>query len=248
MAEVEKWAANQLTCLVSISAEEIAARAHNEEDATSCFLSTLWYTKLTPGTRLEKDARNMIQYFCTVPSNQPIFDQVTLFNHPDLCNQDPCLFGFLFITLLSHGNSVWTQEEFTREDRIAFFSAQSYLTPLPVSLGENLTMPLLSKPRLTSQGNLEALANRVCSDKCHQRLSAAWQGVFDSNYYTGVTSHRTLKPTLALATLPKLRHDLAKITHSASCVNYCGYKVVDWLDYDLGQLFAELAGYYQDVE
>jgi hypothetical protein len=248
MADIENWATDQLACLVRISVETIVSGAHDEEDATSCLLSTLWYTKRVWGPRMQHNVRNLIQYYCTVPLKQPIIDQVTLFNHPALSSQDPPLFGLLFITLLSHGNSVWTQEVFDRQDRIAFFSAQSYLTPLPNSLGENLTLPLLSKPRLTNRGDLEALVTLVCSDKCHERLTDAWQDAFGSNYYTGVTSNRMLKPTSALATLPKLRHDFAKVVRLHSpCGNSCSSKTVDLLDHDLEQLFTRLAGYYRDV-
>jgi hypothetical protein len=98
-------------------------------------------------------------------------------NYPDLRHQDPALFGFFFTALLSHGNSVWTQGEFTREDRIAFFSAQSYLLPLPKSLGETLDMPLLSKPGLTKQATLKALETQTSSPRCRRRLTAAWQVV-----------------------------------------------------------------------
>jgi hypothetical protein len=250
MTDIEAQAVEHLKELMVTSLKDIAARTrtHSKERMAS-LISTLRDTELLSDTSLGYSVRNAIQYSCTVPASLPIPELVTLFHIPDLRHQDPALFGFLFIVLMSHGNSAWTQEGFTREDRIAFFSAQSYLLPLPNSLGETLEMPLLSKPRFMKEAIITALETQTKSSRCCQQLTSAWQEVFDRGYYVNAASDRLLKPTLALADLPRLRHEFASaIRLLPSCGNRCAANTLNRLDQDLVQLFTKLAGYYRDVD
>ncbi|KAG8790554.1 hypothetical protein FRC12_011591 [Ceratobasidium sp. 428] len=251
MADIEKWAANQLRSLVKASATYVAigARAEAKDLVFLGFLHPLLYAIDISDTSLAHGVRNLFQYSCTQPTNISPQALVLLLHRPEIYQQDLSIFGFSFITLLNLGHDEWQHEYFTREDRIAFFSAKSYLTPLPESLGEDLTMPLLAKPPYTKAGYLEVFGDEKCSENCQRRLSLAWKAVFNSSYYLDVTSSEAMKPTTQLGRLPYLRMEFSNAVRAhGTCKIDCGSKALESLDADINQLFVRLAGYYQGVE
>ncbi|KAG8737400.1 hypothetical protein FRC10_008255 [Ceratobasidium sp. 414] len=228
-----------------------SARKHNTRDVLRCLLETLKYARRIQDVDLQHNLRNIIQFYCTDRRTEglPVADLVELFHNPAVRYEDCSLFGFLFITLLSYGNGVWAQTGlFTREDRIAFFSAQSYLTPLPDSLGASLNLPLLVEPQLTNRGHLEALVYKTCSDKCRQQLSSAWKESMIPTHYADLDED-ILTSTSALIWLASFRLEFASHVRSLpTCVNRCNHSVVTYLDRNIEQLFEELAGYYRDIK
>ncbi|KAG9118899.1 hypothetical protein FRC07_006345, partial [Ceratobasidium sp. 392] len=156
MVDIENWAAKQLRVLMQSSPTHISvgARSQIDDGIPRAFLLALKYAVAIQNISLEHDVRNLIQYNCTVPTYRLGPALLSFFHTPQLRQQDPNLFGFLFLTLLALGHSTWEQKGFTREDRVAFFSAQSYLTPLPESLGKDFTMPILVRPQYTGEGHL----------------------------------------------------------------------------------------------
>ncbi|KAG9118561.1 hypothetical protein FRC07_006872 [Ceratobasidium sp. 392] len=170
MMDIETWAANHLRSLVHGSASLISdeARGHTLEGAPLAFILALHYTRVIADNSLEHNIRNMIQHYCIAPSKLSA----------------PALLEILRYRQLRQDDAMWEQEPFTREERIALFSAQVHLTPLPESLAKDLTMRLLTNHIYRKEPYLEALVDKTCSVKCHRRLSTAWTDTFDRNYYT----------------------------------------------------------------
>ncbi|KAG8737401.1 hypothetical protein FRC10_008256 [Ceratobasidium sp. 414] len=251
MTDIEKWAADQLRCLVRSSASYVTAgaRAQIQDGIPFTFIVTLWYAGIIQDVSLGHNIRNLIQHYCTVPANLSGPGLLEFFHHPQLRQRDPSLFGFLFLTLLNLGHKGWDQKHFTRQDRVAFFSAQSYLTPLPDTLGKDFHLPLLARPQYTEEGHVEILQEMTCSERCHRRLSTAWKDSFNLNHYRGVTSSETMRPTTQLGLLPSLRLEFANVTRTYhDCGNNCSAKTLEWLDKDIYRLFARLASYYRDID
>ncbi|KAG8684384.1 hypothetical protein FRC08_013719 [Ceratobasidium sp. 394] len=250
MTDVEKWAVNQLRCLMQ-SAGYVAAgaRAQPQDGIPYTLLATLWYTGIIQDVSLGHHVRNVIQHYCIVPTSLSSPGLLAFFHNPQLRQKDPSLFGFLFITLLNLGHKTWGQKHFTREDRVAFFSAQSYLTPLPRSLGKDLNLPILVRPRYTEEGHVEVFEDMSCSDKCYHWLSTAWNRTIGWDYYRGVLSSEMLQPTTQLGLLPSLRlHFANAIRPYHDCGNDCCSKALEWLDEDIYRLFAKLSCYYRGID
>ncbi|KAG8715282.1 hypothetical protein FRC09_016752 [Ceratobasidium sp. 395] len=250
MVEIEKWAANQLRSPMKTSSTHVAAGAKEimKEEVPYKFFFALCYSIAISDTSLAHDIRNLIQCYCTLPTCLPARNIVAVLHHPQLRQQDPSLFGFLFVTLLNFGYNVWEQEHFTKEDRIACFSAQCYLTPLPESLGKDLILPLLVKPAYSKIGYIELFGDGNCIASCRRRLSSAWRTTFDSSYYLGVTSNVALKSTGQLGRLPSYRLEFANaISSHNACAYDCCAKALLALDTDISTLFERLAGYYRGV-
>ncbi|KAG8723389.1 hypothetical protein FRC09_003521 [Ceratobasidium sp. 395] len=250
MAEIEKWAANQLRCLMKTSSTHVAAGAKEslkDKVPYNCFLA-LCYAIAISDIPLVHNIRNLIQCYCTLPTCLPAHSIVALLHHPQLRQQDLSLFGFIFLTSLNFGYTVWEQEYFTKEDRIALFSTQCYLTPLPESLSNDLVLPLLAKPIYSKIGTLEVFGDENCVENCRRRLSLAWQTTFDSSYYQDIASSEVLKPTGQLGRLPGLRLEFANAMSSYSdCASGCCTKALLSLDTDIAILFERLAGYYRGI-
>ncbi|KAG9118560.1 hypothetical protein FRC07_006871 [Ceratobasidium sp. 392] len=249
MADIEEWAEEQLESFAETSATRIATGAKDQmkDRIPQVFISTLWHAMAMEDPSRGHDVRNLIQYYCTLSPNLSPSALFEHFRNPQLLEKDPSLFGFLFVTLLNLGHNVWEHKPFTREDRIIFFSAQSYLTPLPKSLGKGFTMPLLKKP-LYESGRLQEFEDKVCPEGCHRRLTTAWKGVFNAKYYDNVSSNEAMRATAQLGQLPCLRLEYAKVVRAhPSCDSDCSLETLEWLDADIFKLFKRLADYHRPV-
>ncbi|KAG8713996.1 hypothetical protein FRC09_018112 [Ceratobasidium sp. 395] len=252
MADVENWAAQQLRTLMQTSAGQIATgvRTYVGDNMPASFPRILQHVIAISDTCLEHNIRNFLQCFCTLPQPLPPGTLLGLLR-PILRTrqEDPVWFGFLFLTLLNLGHNIWKQKEFTPENRIALFSAQSYLTPLPEPLREGLNTPLLVWPIYKQGGYLETFGDKACSQKCQRQLSKAWKDVFDTSYYHAITSSEAMKPTTQLGQLPHLRLKFANsVRASTACEGDCGSKILRQLDVDISQVFLRLASYYQGID
>ncbi|KAG8716477.1 hypothetical protein FRC09_015709 [Ceratobasidium sp. 395] len=250
MEDIETWAAGQLKSLVKSSATLVVTGARKEtgDGIPAALILALQYAIAIEDTPLVHNLRSLVQYYCTIPTNLSAPVLVELLRYPGLHEEDYSLFGFLFIMLLNLGHDEWEQECFTRRDRIAFFSAQSYLTPLPKSLAKNFYMPLITKPSYMPGGDLEVFGEDNCLQNCRRHLSLAWKTAFDSSYYRGVTSSEAMKPTAELKRLPSLRFEFANTVRTLSaCKKNCGNTALKLLDESISTLFVYLAGYYQDI-
>ncbi|KAG8715283.1 hypothetical protein FRC09_016753 [Ceratobasidium sp. 395] len=249
MADIEKWAVSQLKSLLETSTTRIAtgAKAEMEGRHPLVFHLALRYAIAKSDTSLIRSTRNLNQYYYILPPNE---SAANLFNFLGKFQEvDSSLFGFLFITILNLGHKGWEQDCFTKDERTIFFAAHYHLTPLPESLGKDLTLPLVVKPSYTKAGYLKEFGDEKCAGNCQQRLSTAWKASFDSNYYQDVTSSEALKPITQLGRLPILRFEFANaIRANNACKNGCSTKALAKLDVDTSTLFLRLADYYSGVD
>ncbi|KAG8794841.1 hypothetical protein FRC12_020920 [Ceratobasidium sp. 428] len=248
MADIEKWAVGQLKSLLETSTTRVAtgAKAELENEHPLIFHLALQYAIARSDTSLIYSTRILNQYYYTLP---PHVSTANLFYFlGKFQEEDPSLFGFLFITILNLGQEGWQQECFTKDERIIFFAAHYRLTPLPESLGKDLKLPLLVKPSYTKAGYLKEFGDENCAGNCQQRLSTAWKASFNSNYYHDVTSSESMKPTTQLGRLPILRFEFANaIRANSACKNGCNIKALATLDVNISALFKRLADYYREV-
>ncbi|KDN36847.1 hypothetical protein RSAG8_10545, partial [Rhizoctonia solani AG-8 WAC10335] len=224
-----------------------------EEEAYPVFqlVDALLYAESVSDPSLHYDVRNVLQYHCVHPEYLPVDTLANLFKVPDLPEKDLSMFGFLFILLLAQGNQVWKQDIFTRMDRMAFFSAQSYLTPFPDSLKTFVVVPLFKKPisaKSFATTFSDPSTEKSCVEECHTEAFAHWQEQFDEAYYADMGNKETLAPIKALVTLPRRRLDLAERLLSSKCKHECYLKLLSQVDRDVQGLYARLAEYYQGIE
>ncbi|CAE7080417.1 unnamed protein product [Rhizoctonia solani] len=224
-----------------------------EEEAYPAFqlIDALFYAESVSDSSLQHDVRNVLQYHCVHPDHIPVDTLANLFKVPGLQEKDPSMFGFLFIVLLDQGNQVWKQDVFTRMDRMAFFSAQSYLTPFPDSLKTFVAVPLFQTPisaksfaMIFSDPSME----KSCIEECYINAFTHWQEQFDEIYYADIANKETLAPIKALVTLPRRRLDLAEKLRASGCKHKCYLKLLTQVDRDVQGLYARLAEYYQGIE
>ncbi|CAE6511533.1 unnamed protein product [Rhizoctonia solani] len=215
-------------------------------------MDALLYAEAVSDSPLHHGVRNVFQHFCTHPKHALPHALVKLFKVPDLQEKDPSMFGFLFLMLLNQGNQVWKQDIFTRMDRMAFFSAQSYLTPFPDSLKTFVVVPLFTMPiSAKSFATIfsDATTDKSCIEECFTRAFTYWNKVFDEAYYADMGSKETLTPIKALISLPHRRLNLAgKLVLRSKCKHKCHLMLLSQVDRDVQGLYARLAEYYQGIE
>ncbi|CAE6535433.1 unnamed protein product [Rhizoctonia solani] len=165
------------------------------------------------------------------------------FRIEDLRTTEPSLFGFFFLLLLNCGNQMWVDKVFTQEERMALFSAQSFLTPLPESLKASVFAPLFIKP--TNSNEFAAiLSESKCENGCHKDIFSYWQKSFPVSYYRDVNSREFSVSIKALTTLPLHRLNFVSEVSRVRCLP-CRRKIIRKLDEDMQEVFARLAGYYK---
>ncbi|EUC55473.1 hypothetical protein RSOL_116550 [Rhizoctonia solani AG-3 Rhs1AP] len=233
------------------SKDEIVLPPEEEVYPVFQLLDALFYAESVSDSSLQYDVRNVLQHHCVDPEYLPVDTLVNLFKVPDLQEIDSAMFGFLFIVLLDQGNQVWKQDIFTRMDRMAFFSAQSYLTPFPDSLKTFVAVPLFNKPiSAKSFATIfsDASTEKSCVEECFTKAFVYWEEQFDEAYYADMANKGTLAPIKALVTLPRRRLDLAEKLLASKCEHECYLKLLSQVDRDVQGLYARLADYYQGIE
>ncbi|CAE6386898.1 unnamed protein product [Rhizoctonia solani] len=233
------------------SKEETVLPPEEETNPTFQLMDALLYAESVSDSCLHYDIRNVLQYHCLNPNVLPVSTLVDLFKVAGLQEKDPSMFGYLFILLLCHGNQVWKQDIFTRMDRMAFFSAQSYLTPFPDSLKTFVVVPLFTKPiSVKSFVTIfsDATTDQSCAAQCYIQAFICWQKVFDDAYYVTTSNKHTLDPIKALISLPRRRLDLARRLSKSRCKHECHWKLLSQIDRDIQGVYARLAEYYQGIE
>ncbi|KAF8756176.1 Proteasome activator pa28, REG alpha beta subunit [Rhizoctonia solani] len=178
------------------SESRILLPPEEKENPTFQLMDALLYAESVSDTSLHYDVRNVLQHHCLYPETHHIDTIVGLFRVACLQEKDPSMFGFLFIILLCQGNQTWKQDIFTRMDRMAFFSAQSYLTPFPDSLKTFVSVPLFTKP-ISAKSFATifsgATTNKSCIEQCYTNAFTCWQETFDDTYYTDWTWLRSFQ-------------------------------------------------------
>ncbi|KAG8679529.1 hypothetical protein FRC11_003612, partial [Ceratobasidium sp. 423] len=268
MEKLEQWAKQELSNLVHESGKDLADgfdesfhEIHSEKQddletlwgegdippAAACnrfrFIEAIRYAKATSDRSLLHGLLGAMQCCCARTTNVKFL--ISFLAITDLREVAPSLYGFLFLLLLRCGNSVWMGDEFTQEDRMAFFSAQSFLTPLPQSLKQSLVTPLFKK--ISSDGFARILfddASKGDHDGCSWEVSSRWGRVFLVRYYKEINSEQFSVLTDALVSLPSRRFDLANQLRLIKC-RTCRRKILELLDRDIKKVFTRLVGYYK---
>ncbi|KDN36870.1 hypothetical protein RSAG8_10568, partial [Rhizoctonia solani AG-8 WAC10335] len=207
------------------------------------FVEAIRYAGAVSHHTLLHNMLNILEYYSACPDPDITFF-VAFFRIEDLCKTEPSLFGYFFLLLLDRGNQVWIDKAFTQEERMALFSAQSFLTPLPESLKAPVLAPLFARP--TSANEFAAILSEdaKCEAACHDDIFSRWQKAFPVSYYNDVNSREFSVSIKALTTLPLHRLDFATGLCGIKS-STCRRKFLRKLDEDIQGVFARLGEYYK---
>ncbi|CUA75736.1 hypothetical protein RSOLAG22IIIB_06043 [Rhizoctonia solani] len=211
------------------------------------FIDGICYAQEISDTSLLHDIRNILQCHC---SDLPVDLLLSFFRAPNLCEKDPSMFGFLFLMLLEDGHMTWNRKIFTHLDRMAFFSAQCYLTPLPDSFKTPSATPLFKKiesAKKFAKRFSSKLTRTSCVQKCYREAFIFWKTQFDNGYYDEVTSSEPLIAIRCLATIPSRRLGFSEKIRSIECDHRCYLKLLGRVDRDIQGLYTRLAEYYKPI-
>ncbi|KAH7334262.1 hypothetical protein B0J17DRAFT_672740 [Rhizoctonia solani] len=223
-----------------------------EDSAIFRFIDGIWYAKEILDTPLLHDMQNILQCYCSrLRFFQPEVELLlSFFRFPYLCEKDPSIFGYLFLLLLELGHKTWNRKIFTHMDRMAFFSAQCYLTPLPDSLKIPAATPFFNKPESAKKFARRFSTNLTqtsCAQKCYQEALSSWQTEFDDEYYNGVASSEPLVAIENLTTIPYRRLCFSEKLRGIECSHRCYLRLLGRVDRDIQGLYARLAEYYKPI-
>ncbi|KAH7334246.1 hypothetical protein B0J17DRAFT_720661 [Rhizoctonia solani] len=264
MDNLEQWAKQHLFDLVHNSGEDLAKGFNayrrdssslrqddlqifsNKEGISPApayyifrFVEAIWYAKETSNEPLLHGTLGTTQYCLSNVKNVKFI--ISFLRIQDLREVAPSLFGFLFLLLLRLGNSAWTGEELTQEDRMAAFSAQSFLTPLPQSIKVSIPTPIFKRP--CANDFIEILSAPE-DEKCRGEISGYWGKVFLASYCKGINSEQFSVSIDALIALPLRRIDLGVQLRPMKCQS-CRLKLLEQLDRDIQEVYTRLATYYK---
>ncbi|CAE6432877.1 hypothetical protein ACGC1H_006750 [Rhizoctonia solani] len=201
------------------------------------------YARAVSHRSLLQDMLSILEYYYAYPKTNIMF-LVSFFRIEDLRTTDPSLFGFFFLVLLDRGNQVWIDKIFTQEERMALFSAQSFLTPLPESLKASALAPLFTEPTSAQEFAAILSENSKCEAGCHNDIFSHWLKAFPTSYYEGVKSREFSVSIKALTALPLYRLNFATGVGRVKCLT-CRRKILRKLDQDMQEVFVRLAEYYK---
>ncbi|CAE6484606.1 unnamed protein product [Rhizoctonia solani] len=273
MRDIEQWAGSQLGDLIhrggkTLVAEFDAFYEHDESKLDDLdpepgnklvphanyyssayrFIEVMRYARATSDDSLLHNTLCTFQLYC-IDTDILVEFLVSYLRIPGLRDTDSSLFGFLFLTLLHRGNQVWIGDVFTQADRVAFFSAQSFLTPLPESLKASLITPLFTKPTSGNDFIRVLFKDTRVADGCHEDFFHVWEKEFPAAYYENVNSKEFSVSVQALTTLPLRRLNLgARLRQPRHKCKPCYRQILEQLDQDIQEVFARLAGYYNAYE
>ncbi|QRV97356.1 The BTB (BR-C, ttk and bab)/POZ (Pox virus and Zinc finger) domain [Ceratobasidium sp. AG-Ba] len=138
MADSELWAVNRLKSFWIASGKTIVDLVVKTRQANKEFYfipEALRFAGLTRDLSLRHDLRNLLQCYYTMPTPFPTPVALSKFRMLRKRQADPSMTGFWFLILLNYGYKEWHSGPFTRQDRVALFTAQVYLSIIPESLG-----------------------------------------------------------------------------------------------------------------
>ncbi|CAE6535437.1 unnamed protein product [Rhizoctonia solani] len=273
MGDIEQWTKKQLGSLVHKGGETLVAEfdtfyEHDESKPDDLnpepgdnpvphasyyssafrFIEAIKYARAVSDDSLLRDILCTFQLYCIDPDILVEF-LVSYLKIPDLRETDPSLFGFFFLALLHRGNQVWIGDTFTQADRVALFSAQSFLTLLPESLKTSLTTPLFVKP--VSANDLIRISSNdtMVDDRCHGDFFYLWSKEFPADYYQNINSKEFSVSIQALTTLPSRRLNLGtRLRQPWHKCKPCYHRILERLDEDIQEVFTRLVGYYNAYE
>ncbi|CAE6416837.1 unnamed protein product [Rhizoctonia solani] len=209
------------------------------------FVEAIQYARAVSHHTLLQDMLSILEYYASCLESNVMFF-VTVFRIEDLRTTEPSLFGFFFLLLLDCGNQTWIEKSFTQEERMALFSAQSFLTPLPKSLKASIFTPLFRMPT-DAKKFATILSEGKCKDGCHKEIFSHWKEAFTVDYYDDVNGREFSDSIEALATLPFRRLNFVTGVSRVKCLP-CRRAIIGKLDEGMQEVFARLGGYYKVYE
>ncbi|KEP49541.1 hypothetical protein V565_098360 [Rhizoctonia solani 123E] len=271
MSNIERWAKRKLKGVLSVSAKLIAKgiddalcededqenpaqkqdeEAWNvEEYCAFLFMDAISYAKAVSNIRLFNDSLGTLQYYCANRGSLKFL--LGIMRIPGLRQSNPALFGSIFLALLSEGNGVWSRNLFTHMDRMALFSGQSYLSPLPESL-KSTYAPLFKMPtssKAFAKTFMDGSADRSPTKlHCRSNFFAKWQESFGEDYYNEINSKDSMTAIRALNSLLSRRIDFAHQICRIKCDKKCYKCVLLRLDESIQHVHARLAEYYKGFD
>ncbi|CAE6387105.1 unnamed protein product [Rhizoctonia solani] len=221
-----------------------------EESPIFRFMDGIWYAKDISDTALLHDIRNILQHHFTKVHYLPVDMLLSFFRVSNLRQRDTPMFGFLFLLLLGHGHKAWDENIFTQVDRMALFSAQCYLTPLPDSLKVPSAAPLFKKIDCAKRFAKRFTSSQVkpsCVKECYREMFPFWADEFGDAYYKHMTSNEPLVAIKSLASIPHRRLNFSEKIRAKECGHQCYLKMLGQVDRDIQGLYARLAEYYKPI-
>ncbi|QRV97391.1 hypothetical protein RhiJN_25410 [Ceratobasidium sp. AG-Ba] len=248
---LEDWARKQLNLVMS-SPERLAGYNWDRD----ILIAGLSYAKQTWDTDLERNVRNLIcchlqargGWLSGSPIVQVVNDTlVHFYQNPELKDDDPALFGFVFCSILSlgHKSSVW--KNLTQEDRTKLMVSQVYLTPLPRTA---LHLGWIYHPS-DLPDFINADRSTECSSECGKRFTTlVLRKTFTQDYLKRLESQAPLIGISALRELPRLRRDMIttmrKGDFSWEIETDCLERIMLWLDQKINIVFTTLGNSYHN--
>ncbi|CAE6501460.1 unnamed protein product [Rhizoctonia solani] len=228
--EMEQWARNRFETLISLSIEAVASNASTD-----------------PGVLL--DAIHLVNYYiCVSDHHTGSQDLVPLFRTPRLREYHPSVFGCIFSIFLSEDYPAWEGEPFTKVDRMALFSGQIRLSPIPDLFKADIRSPLFKQPTPLDFRKMIAsdpLINQPpCQRRCDQAVREIWLTVFNEDYYEGIGGSGVGVGVSWLSTLARDRVLFTKkaLGIQTKCHQNCRMRYIDQLDKDIELVYIRLGG------
>ncbi|CAE6414292.1 unnamed protein product [Rhizoctonia solani] len=206
------------------------------------------YARDVSDASLLHDSLHSLQYFCSGVDPSAEF-VLAFFRISNLRKTEPSLFGHLFVVLLALGSNVWTQKMFTHMDRMALFSAQCFLNPLPDSLKTSSDILLFTEPTLQQFSNklYDHTVQPSCFEKCYRTMFSHWQWAFEE-HYDRLADKDLRVPIKALVNLPISRRQFSDRIKRDACARECYRVVLGKLDQATQDLYTRLAEYYKPID
>ncbi|KAG8690939.1 hypothetical protein FRC11_007950 [Ceratobasidium sp. 423] len=211
-------------------------------------IEAIRYARDISDAPLLHDALNLMQYYCA-DENPDVTFVLALLRIPNLCDTEPSLFGFLFLLVLSTGNTRWMDNMFTQVDRMALFSAQSLLSPVPDSLKAPSETPLFNAPTLEffTERLSDETVRQSCIEQCYPKALSDWQEVF-GRYYEDLADRDLRVPIDTLTSLPINRKHFSNRLQKNACADGCYRVILAKIDQVIQDFYAQVAKYYKPID
>ncbi|CAE6432798.1 unnamed protein product [Rhizoctonia solani] len=251
MAEMEQWAKTRLGWLMSSLMIEIASGAEANPGA---FLDAIQYAQTTQNDHLINNTYNLAySYIYNLQLQSRPEDLLPLFRTPGLQELHPSVFGCIFSVFLGADYPVWQSNPFTKLDRMALFSGQVRLSPIPSSFKDGIRSPLFKKPEsledFRSTFEPEPSNDQLfCNNGCDQAILDIWLAIFTDHYYRGVSADSISVGVTWLSGIIRKRVSFIKMAQGIRRPWDCSMLYINQLDKDIQLIYTRFSEYYCEIE
>ncbi|KAG9124537.1 hypothetical protein FRC07_011248 [Ceratobasidium sp. 392] len=239
MEPVEFWALEQFNRVLQ-STEKLALEFWDDSGE---LLEALRYSKLLASREVERNVRNLIQYYVYRLEVDPGSDSqfksdpehfIRLYKDPVLKKEDPALFGYTFCALLraEQDSALW--KCLTRDERLQLFAALVYLTPLPSTLPTSW---------IQHTSEVSEAVNTDSRNGCFDACAKSFLNHFSNGLTCSKLNSDSLRSGVAeVLELADRRLSLERKFRSAECT--CAEQLLEVVDLNMNTLFAEITEKY----